>query len=810
MLFETVIRDVRFGARLLSRNRMFAALSIATLALGIGAATTIFSVIQNVLLDPFDFNADRIVTFLIRDAAGTRPGGRSAFQVPEFLDYQAQVQSFEEVIAGATEDVLFSTPQGSEQFVGGRVSVNNFSFLGVRAGLGRTLEPRDAEPGAAPVFVLAHKAWAQYFGNDAGAVGRSFVLNGVPTTLVGVMSRRFRKLGADLYQPAVLDRADEEQVQRFYTLQARLKRGVTELQAEAEIGLVAQRLAKVYPRNYPERFTVKVVSLLDSVVGSFQTTLYTLAAAVGLLLLIACANVANMLLARATTREREMALRASLGASRSRLVRQMLVESLLLALLGTGLGCVWAQFGIQALAAAIPEGLIPQQAVIRLNTPVLLFSLGIAILTSLACGLVPALTAAGKDVVEPLKDSGKGTAGGLRHRRLGDVLVAAEVTLSIVLLVGAGLLARSFVKLQAVDLGFDPKDVLMARVAVPPGQYSTAVSKGQLFRRLLARVQALPGVVAATAVSSVPPFGSRIEVGVPGGGEADKQYASVQLCSEGYFRTLGLRLLHGRLLTEAEVAGARNVAVVNQTLAERYFGTDDPIGHSVQLKELAAFRQSPVEHPSFDIVGVVADTRNQGIREPALPEVFIPHTVTAAFGRGILVKTAGPPSSLLRGLKREVWAVDQSVAVTQSGLVTDYLNRFSYAEPRFSVVVMTVFAAAGLLLVAIGIFSVIAYTVSRRAHEIGIRMALGAERADVVRMVLRTTLSVIGIGIGVGLSASLGVTHVLSSQLFGIAPQDPTTAAAVVGVVIVVGLLASYAPVRQATRVDPMIALRHE
>ncbi len=809
MLLDTLLRDMRFGLRLLTRNRIFAALSIATLALGIGAATTIFSVIQNVLLDPFDFNADRMVSFQIRDGAGKLPGGRSVFQPPEFLDYQSQVRSFEEVIAGSTQDVLYYTTQGAEQFVGGLMSANNFSFLGVPAALGRTLEPHDAEPGAAPVFVLTHKTWVQYFGGDPATIGRTFTLNGMPTTLVGVMGPRFQKLGADLYLPVSLDHPTPEQSQRFYILQARLARGVTEQQAEREITLVAQRLAKRYPQFYPDHFTIKVVSLIDGVVGSFRVTLYTLGGAVALLLLIACANVANMLLARATTREREMALRASLGASRARLVRQMLVESLILALLAAALGCAGAYFGIHALEAAIPHGLIPAQAVIQMNVPVLLFSLGLAVVTSLVCGLVPALRTARKDVVEPLKDTGKGSGGGFRHRRLGDALVTAEVALSIVLLVGAGLLVRSFIKLQALDLGIDPQNVLVAHIAIPPGQYRTAASLGQLLREVETRVRTLPGVVAASGISSIL-YAPRIEISVPQRGSAEKEYAAIQLCDEGYLPTFKARLLRGRFLTEADVLGARKVAVVNQALAQRYFGTDDPIGHTINLKGLSAFRATAVENPMFDIVGIVADIRNQGLREPVLPEAFIPETLTTDLDRAVAVRTAGAPASFLNSLKREVWSVDRSVAVTHSGLVTDFLNQYSYAEPRFSLVVMTVFAASGLMLVAIGVFSVIAYTVSRRTHEIGIRMALGAERGDVLRMILRTTVTVIGFGIIVGLPVSLGVTRILSSQLVGVGAQDPLTLAAVIAVVMVVGLVASYLPARQATRVDPMMALRHD
>jgi putative ABC transport system permease protein len=805
-------QDLRYGFRGLRKQLGFTSLAILTLGLGIGGATTIFSVIQNVLLDPYPYmNVDRVVNFQIRDPARNRPGGRTSFRVPEFLDYKEQVQSFEEVIGGGFEDVLYSTGQGTERFSGGLVTANNFRFLGVQAAIGRTLDESDVAPGAPPVFVMSHKLWIRQFGQDPSVVGKSFVLNGVPTTLVGIMPPRFSKLGADLWKPITLDRADPEGSQRFFMLQGRLKRGVIFEQAEAELRVVAERLSKVYPRDYPEKFTVKVVSLIDNTVGRFRTTLYTLAAAVGLLLLIACSNVANMLLTRGTAREREMAIRSSLGASRARLVRQLLAESLLLALMGAALGCLCAHFGLKALVQAIPEGLIPRESDIRVNLPVLVFSLLIAVLTSLLFGLIPAFQTASKDLVEPLKDSGKGAGGGFRKKRLNHGLVVLEVALSLVLVAGAGLLMRSFVKLQTVSLGFDPSNVLSVRLPLPREQYKTVAARKQFFSQLLARVQGLPGVVVATATSTLPPYGGiRSEVDVPGKTHNERWDAIFQLCSEGYLPTLKLRLLRGRFLTEAEVDDARKVAVVNQTLAERYFGTDDPIGQMLQVKLLATLPNSPEPDPSFEIVGIVADAKNQGIQDPPMPEAFVPYTVTAAFERGILVRTSGPPTAVLDSVRREVWAVDRSVALTLTRSLTDSLKDFSYAEPRFSVIVLGVFASVGLVLVVLGVFSVVTYTVSRQTHEIGIRMALGAARADVLRMVMGMGIRLIGIGVTVGIAASMGVTRVLRSQLFGVGPNDPATLAIVTVLVTAAAFLACYLPARRATRVDPMVALRYE
>jgi len=807
---QTLWQDVRYGLRGIWNRPVFAILAILTLALGMGSTTTIFSAIQNILLDPFPYtDARRVAAIQIHDLSSARPGGRGAFQVPEFLDYQEQNHVFEEVIGGTGEDVLMSTNEGTELYDGGIVTANMFTFLGVPPVLGRGITPADASPTAPPVFVMADKMWLKKFNRDPGILGRTFVLNGVTTTLVGIMPPRFTKLAADLWRPVRLDRGNAQMSRQYFMFQARLKPGVTFQQAAADMDVIAHRLAATYPDNYPKQFTVNAVSWVDSIVGQFKTTLYTLAAAVGLLLLIACSNVANMLLARATAREKEMAVRVSLGATRWRLVRQLLIESLLLAAGGAIVGCLFAYGGVKAVTLLIPDGFIPREAVIRLNAPVLIFSLTAAMLTTMLFGLIPALQTARRDMIEPLKDAGKGVSGGFRRGRLRSALVVVEVALSLLLLVGAGLLIRSFVSLRTVDLGFNPENILVARVPLPRGQYTTAPEKQRFFRTVLDRVQALPGVIVATETTTLPPYGGiGTDLEIIGKTHTEKWRGIFQLCSEGYFQTLGLRLSRGRTFSAAEVNGARKVALVNQTLVTRYFGQEDPIGQRIKLSMLETFREGPVADPVFDIIGVMSDAKNQGIEEPVTPEVFVPYTLTGGFERGILVRTQGDPEALINSVRREIWAVDRNVALTLTGSLTGYLRQFSYAGPRFFLLLLGVFASVGLVLVAIGVYSVIAYTVSRQTHEIGIRMALGASHSSVLRMVAVMGLKLVAIGSVLGLLASFAATRVLAAQLANLSRFDPLTLASVVALMAVVGLPASYFPARRAMRLDPMVALR--
>ena len=809
---NTIFQDLKYGLRVMDKSRGFTAVAVITLALGIGAATTIFSVIDNVLLNPFPYvDAQRIVMITIHNNADNHPGGRSWFRDPEFLDFQEQNHVFDEVIGGTGQDVLYFNGQGTEQFDGGLVTPNMFQVLGVPALLGRTLLPDDAKPGAPSVFLMAYKLWATRFNLDPSIVGRTFVLNNVPTTLIGIMPPRVTKLGADLWIPVVPDRAVPEKDGHFYMFQAHLKPGVTLRQAEADVNVIAHRLAQIYPKNYPEHFSVQIDTWVDRLVGQFSMTLYTLAAAVGLLLLIACSNVANMLLAHGSAREKEMAIRASVGASPSRLVRQLLIESFILALGGALAGCLLAYAGIKLLVTFIPQDTIPHEAVIGLNLSVLAFCVAVSIFTAVLAGLAPALQTAKLDIVERLKDTAGTLSVGFRRGKLRSALVVVEVALSLVLLAGAGLLMRSFVALQEVDLGLRPDHLLVARLPLPRGQYTTAAAKQQFFRSLLARVSALPGVVSATETSTLPPYGGiGTEIEIRGKTHSEKWESIFQLVSEGYFRTLGIRQLRGRTLSEVEVNDARKVAVINQTLARKYFGQDDPIGRSLTLKMLATEITPPVTDPIFEIVGIVADAKNHGIQEPPRPEIFIPYTITGSFERGILVRTARDPLAMLDTLRKEIWAVDRNVALTMTGSLEDYLKRFTYAEPRFSLILLGVFAGIGLLLVALGVYSLIAYTVSRQTREIGIRMSLGATRRQVHRMVLRMGLQLIALGAVAGLLLSFGVTRVLAHQLWSVSPHDPITLVAVVGLLGLAGLAACYFPARRATQVDPIVALRYE
>jgi predicted permease len=803
-------RDVGYALRTLRRTPGFTAVAIVTLALGIGSVTVIYSVVHNVLLEPFPYpHSRRMVDVVVRDSSGNIL--RGALPVPEFLDYQEQSSAFEDVMGTQVEPMHFVTDAGAERLDVAWVTPNGFAFLGVQPLLGRVFGQADAAHGAPPVAVLNHRAWMTLFGGDSGVVGRSIVLNGEPRTLIGVMPPRFEWHVADLWIPGPLSRTDPAADRTFRWFQARLRPGVTVDEAEAQVNVIAARRATERPREYPERSHVQVITVIDWVVGRFRGVLYTLFAAVGMLLLIACCNVANMLLARATAREREIAVRAALGASRGRIVRQLVAESALIALGGGIGGCLLAYGGISALARLMPRQGVPWETELRLDEPVLLFALGTAAAATLVFGLFPAWHSSRRELVAGTNTGGRSGTAHRQQRRMRSSLVIAEVALSIVLLLGAGLLMRSFLRLATVDLGIDPRNLVTAGVWFPPGWSESAADRQRFYRAVLNRVAAIPGVASAAVSTNSPAFGGmRSAVRVPGVPEDEQPSAIVQFCTEGFFRTVGLRVSAGRAISTSDVEVSRKVAVVNEALVRRYFSAQNPIGRTIELSRLAAL-PVPVTDPTVEIIGIVQDIPNQDIREPASPQAYVPLPLRGLSSLVFTMRTTGEPLRVLNTVRREIRALDRQVALVEPlGTLEDRLQRMFYAQPRFSLVVLLMFAGTGLALVALGVYGVMAYTVSQQTREIAIRMAVGGEPRHVRHLVLRTGLQLLCAGIGVGLAASVATNRLLVSQLWDVSPYDPLTLVAAVTIILIIGAAACVVPARRAMRVEPIVALRHE
>ena len=812
---ENFLRDIRFALRSLRKDRRFTVTAVIALVLGIGATTVIFSVIDSVLLRPFPYkDADRLTTVYEHFVSGALD--KPWLAPEEVVDFKEQNHSFEDLIAYSQLEIFYKGGEGTQWTVGARVTPNTFEFLGVKPLLGRQIGLADGAPTAPPVFVMSYRMWEKEFGQDPKIVGTIFTLNGEPRTLVAIMPRRFTFFDVDIWVPLSLSRntalIGANNIPASFGVLGRLKHGVNLRAAAADLDGIAQRFVKRrLGRNNPEPFTILTKALTDDAVGSFRGIVFALTAAVTMLLLIACCNVANLLLARATVREREIALRAALGAGRGRLIRELLLESFLLAMGGCIVGSALAWFGLKEVIAIIPAGMIPSEAVIALNRVTLLFALGVTILTTLLCGLAPAFHAVSSDLHSRLMGSGKGVNAGFRHGRFRASLVIAEVAFSIVLLTGAGLLIRSLIALGHVELGFNPIKVLDLRVASLPGRYDTAEQKKVLFQKIISSVSSIPGVITTGVhCCATPPLAkpfSRLDV--PGKSYPEASYVQFELCSEGYFQTLNIPLMRGRLLSESDIDSARLVAVINQATARSYFRGEDPIGQRMRFGSFDPVPDYP-HNAYFEIIGIVGDVKNSGLRDPVKPEAYIPYSTVAAGTRSLLVKAAVDPLSLLPMIRREILAIDPNVALTFVDTLENRLKENSYAQPRFEVFTLGTFAGIGLLLVLIGVFSVMAYTVSLRRQEIGIRIALGAHHSDILQMVLTKALGLMAAGIVIGILASLGLTRFLSSQIWGVSTTDPLTFGAVAAVILAVGLAASFLPARSAARVDPLVTLRCE
>jgi len=803
--------DLRYAVRTLRKNGAFAAVSIATLGLGIGAATAIFSVIDNVLLTPFPYkDARRIVFPRIHGAQQGQDDGRQGYTPTEVLEFAENNHAFDGTTAANEDLILYKHGGGTEQFEGADVTPGTFEFFGMPALHGRVLQPGDYEPGAPPVFVLRYKTWRERFNGDLAILNSTLVLNGTARTLVGIMPPRFGWYDAEVYIPEKLTRDATGGSFPSWFLVGRLKPGVSQQQAEADLTVIAKRLAKTYPQSYPAEFSVLVRQIGDTVIGRFEATLYTVLAAVGLLLLIACSNVANLMLARATTREKEFALRATLGAGRRRLVRLLMVESLVLAIAGAMLGIFVAWAGLKFLVATMPQDLIPTESVIELNAPVLAFMLCVAVLTALTFGLAPALQSSRRDLNDSLRDSGKGVSGGFRGRWLRDTVVVIEVALSLTLLIGAGLLMRSFVALREVNLGMRADHVFQTGLVLPAERYKTVQQVTNFIRPLLVRLKALPGVVDAAESSALPPSNyNETNVDIAGKTHLEEWPTTFQQVSEEYFRVLRIKFKQGRGFSEAEINDARRVAVVNETFVRKYLSNEKPIGQCVRLASLDTMAD-PVRDASFEIIGVVGDVTNRGLQTSIEPEVWVPYTISAAGPQVVIVRTSQDPETMMNAVQQEVWNTDSGVALAFAGTLNDRINQRLYAGPRFGFLLMTIFGCTGLILVTVGVYSVLAYSTTRKTHEIGIRMALGAERRAVLGMVVRGGLRLVGVGIAIGVPVSLTLGRMIGTQLVGVNVYDPETLAATTLLLTITAAIACWIPARRAARVDPMVALRYQ
>ena len=814
-LLEWLGQDIRYAARVLRRSPGFTIAAVLTLALGIGGVTVIYSALRNILLDPFPYiKSERMVNVFVTDAeTGDRHfGGRMGED--ESLEFLEQQTVFEAAVVSADDVEVMRSASGSDIVRVTRMTPNTFPSLGVPPLLGRVFTDDDARPDAAPVVVLDHGAWVEKFGGSDEVLGQVVTVGDTPRTIIGVMPPRFAWQAVDMWVPLTLRRGATPPDQRPFAYQAYLAPGVTLAEASERMTAIVQRRAQVYPDQYPKRVRVDVLDLRYRVVGRFSNVLFTLLGAVVLLLFIACCNVANMLLARATTREREMTLRAALGGGRLRLMAQLLTESSLLALGGALGGCLLAWGGIRAVAAILPPQGIAAEVELRLVPEALVASLALAVITTLIVGIVPAWNASRQDLAGGMKESGKGTGAGHKHGWIRQGLVVAEVAISLVLLLGAGLLIRSFASLVSTDLGVDPAGLAWVAPRFEHRDEPGIAERHLYYAEALARARTVPGVTEAALASNWPYGGWPMAATRPGGEPpADARRVIAIFCDEHYLGLVRLDPRRGRAFSSADISSAAHVVVISRSLAERYFGQEDPLGQYLELPDLA---KAPIlmTDTRFSIIGVVEDVRNQGPSEVPWPGVYLPTTLTASGNgpRAIVVRTAGEAASVLPALERAVRAVDLDVAVRSGVTLQDALQRSFHAQPRFSLVILTAFAAIGLALVAVGVYGVMAYAVSRRAQEFAIRMALGATREDVMRTVVRAGLVLLGLGIVIGLAASQMTNRlVVSYVVMESAGADALwSGLGAVAVIALVGLAACLIPARRVSRMSPMAALRQD
>ena len=807
---NTLWQDLRYGFRMLVKKPGFTVAAILALALGIGANTAIFSVVNTVLLSPLPYsNPDQLVwIWETNPSSGIKTEPAS---LPNYNDWRKQNQSFQDIAAFANTTLTFTGEGEPERIPSAVVSSNFFKVLGVEPVLGRNFAAEENEPGKHRVVILSQSLWQRRFGANPNIVGQPITLNGNPYTVIGVLPAGFKNptpnqtKSTELWSPHAFNFDQAGRRSDYLSVVARLKTGVTLQQAQAEMNTITARLSQQYPDSNTGWGTT-VLSLHERMIGDVRAALWLLMGVVGFLLLIACANVANLLLARATSRQQEIAIRRALGADRSRLVRQFLTESVLLALLSGVLGSFIAMWGIEVLMALSP-GNIPRLNEIALNWQVLLFTLFISLVTGVIFGLLPALHATNPNLTESLKEGGRSSTEGVRGTRLRNSLVVSEIAIALVLLIGAGLMIKSFIRLQKVDPGFHPERILTSDVALPLARYKEDAQVTGFYSQYLGRIASLPRVESVAAISTLPLSGGgdvvsfEVEgrqISLPGQ-SVDAEY---RVITPAYFSTMGIPLVKGESFTERHTADVPGAMIVNETFARRYFPGEDAIGKRINLGD-------PKSDPWRTIIGIVKDVRHEGLDTDPYPQMYSPLAQFPRRAMTMVARTSDDPLSLVPAIRSELSALDRDQPLYNVRTMEQVLSA-SIARQRFNMLLIAIFATVGLVLASVGIYGVISYSVTQRTHEIGIRMALGAQTGDILKMVVGQGMILVVVGVGVGLGAAFMLTRLMSSLLFGVTTTDPLTFGGVSLVLSMVALLACLIPARKATKVDPMVALRYE
>ena len=796
-------QDLRYGFRLLVQNPGFTAVAVLTLGLGIGANTAIFSVVNAVLLKPLSYaNADRLVMALENNLAK----GWSSFAVSpaNFADWQKQNHVFDPLVAFQGGGYVLTGQGEPEQLFGQQTTDGFFRLTGVEPALGRAFREEEFETGKDRVVILGHALWQRRFGGSPEVLGKAVTFSGDSYTVIGVMPKGFRiPQGADLLAPLTL--TPDMLAHRgahYLVAMGRLKPGVTLQQAQSEMSGIATALAKQYP-DTNTGWNTNLQPLFEAIVGEVRPALLALFAAVGFVMLIACGNVTNLLLARGASRQKEIALRAALGAGRIRIIRQLLTESVLLALAGGAIGLLLGEWGVELLRALQPANL-PRMQDLSINSSVLLFTFGLSLLTGLVFGSAPALLISRSHLSETLKEGGRGSGSGGRHRLRG-ALVVAQVALSLILLVGAGLQIRSFLHLMKVDPGFDSTNVLTMGVSLPDTKYPDGDRQKAFIQRALENLQALPGVKSAAVVTSVPMGDGDLIYSLsvegrpaPQGQEPSANWYSV---SPDYFQTMRIPLVKGRLFTEHDDSAAQRVAVINESVARRIFPGEDPIGKQIRMGI-----DSQVVR---EIVGIVKDVKHYALEGKFTMQMYVPYRQQAMDTMVFLLRTDTDPASLTSAARRTIFALDKDQPVSEASTLEDLVSA-SASQRRLNTLLIGFFAVVALVLAAVGIYGVVAYSVAQRTHEIGVRMALGAQKRDVFSLVLRQGMLLVVAGVALGLAGAMALTRLISQLLFNVSALDAATFLSTPLLLAAVALLACYLPARRAARVDPMVALRYE